>query len=145
MVNRVPPHGEPAPLSRSSLVLIVEDDADLAEAVGHVVRQLGHRVLTAFSGIHASELLEHAKPNLAVLDLGLPDQDGCTLAIAMRARFGADVRLVALTGYSGNAVFERAKKAGFDAFLRKPATCEELERQALSAVGAVGAIGECGC
>jgi CheY-like chemotaxis protein len=134
MIDRVPRDGAHAPSSRSSrLVLVVEDDEDMGEAVAYLFRELGHRVLLASSGMHANELLEHARPHLALLDLGLPDEDGCSIAIAMRARFGTDVRLVALTGYTGSEMREKARMAGFDAFLRKPVTCAELEEQVLSA------------
>jgi CheY-like chemotaxis protein len=134
MVNRFHPNGAHPPLSASSrLVLIVEDDEDVRDAIAELLRELGHLVLSASSGAGAVEVLERAVPNLVLLDLGLADQDGCTLAAAMRASFGPHVRLVALTGYSGTDVRERARIAGFDAFLTKPVTCDELQKQVLSA------------
>jgi CheY-like chemotaxis protein len=126
-------HRSPAPLGRTRLVLIVEDDEDSAEALGEVLIHLGHRVLKAASASRAIELLDESTPNVVLLDLGLPDEDGCTLATAIRARLGtAAVRLVALTGFSGIEARERARIAGFDAFLTKPVTWEKLETEVLS-------------
>jgi CheY-like chemotaxis protein len=108
-------------------VLIVEDDDDSREMLGEWVSALGHRQLRA---ANAEEALRHAlasRPDLALIDLGLPDVDGYEVARRLRAAAGESIRLIALTGYSDGASRQTADQAGFDDFVVKPVMPEVLE------------------
>lgn len=113
--------------SASKCVLIVEDDDDSREMLGEWVSALGHRQVGA---ANAEEALRHAlasRPDLALIDLGLPDIDGYEVARRLRAAAGPSIRLVALTGYSDGVSRQTANQAGFDDFVVKPVMPEVLE------------------
>lgn len=112
-------------------VLIVEDDDDSREMLGELVASYGHLAVPA---ANADEALAHVrlqKPDLAFIDLGLPQLGGCELArllrLAMADTPGLKTRLVALTGYSDREMRESAGAAGFDAYVVKPIMPEALE------------------
>ncbi|WP_229507722.1 ATP-binding protein [Massilia sp. Dwa41.01b] len=118
------PAGQPG--VRTS-VLVVDDNIDAAATTALILQGLGHEVHVAHSGAEALAVFERSRPAVAILDIGLPDMDGHALAAAMRAH--ADVpapRLVALTGYGQQADIDRARQAGFDLHLTKPATLDDL-------------------
>ena len=112
-------------------VLLVDDNEDAAVAGALLLRHLGHAVRVAHSAAEARALALAEAPEVAILDIGLPDMDGHGLAAALRADLGAAgsrgvLRLVALTGYGQQADVARALAAGFDVHLTKPATIEAL-------------------
>lgn len=106
-------------------VLIVDDYPDTAEAAGELLRTAGHECWSATSGADALAVAEAFGPELAILDIGLPDINGCELVGALRARLAKrPPYFVAMTGWSG--AVKRARDAGFDHFLLKPAGREQL-------------------
>jgi CheY-like chemotaxis protein len=107
-------------------ILVVEDCQDNAEMLVELLQQLGHRVRTAPTASSAFELLKQSLPDVVLLDLDLPDMDGCEIAKMIRAEHGTRIRILAVTGFSGDAPRERAREAGFDAFVVKPYRIEEL-------------------
>ena len=112
-------------------VLLVDDNQDAATSTATLLRQLGHSVRVAHSAAQARALALVDMPDVAILDIGLPDMDGYALAAFLRADGGAaaaGLRLVALTGYGQAADVARARVAGFDVHLTKPATGEALQR-----------------
>lgn len=115
----------------SRCVLIVEDDDDSREMLGELISSYGHRPLPAANAAEALACARDQRPDLALIDLGLPEIDGCELArllrLAMVERPGQQTRLVALTGYSDGATRESAGAAGFDAYVVKPIMPEALE------------------
>jgi CheY-like chemotaxis protein len=117
-------------------VLIVEDDDDVRDVLGELVAALGLEPLPAAT---AEEAIEHATQSpvaVALVDLGLPLVDGYEVARRLRASaWGAEMRLVALTGYSDQETRRHAAAAGFDHFLVKPADPAAIE-QALVATPA---------
>ena len=115
---------QPAP---GKQVLVVDDNVDAAEMTALILEQFGHAVRVAHSAATALETLEHYRPAVVILDIGLPDMDGYALAAAIR-RKGAAPRLVALTGYGQKTDVDRAAGAGFDLHLTKPATLDDLAR-----------------
>lgn len=123
----------PLPAPKASLptaarqVLVVDDNVDAATTTALVLEQFGHEVRVAHSAAEALDAVRRGAPDVAILDIGLPDMDGYALAAAIR-RTGAAPRLVALTGYGQKSDVERATEAGFDLHLTKPASLEELER-----------------
>lgn len=115
----------------SRCVLIVEDDDDSREMLGELVMSFGHRPLAAANADEALTCVVEQRPDLALIDIGLPDVDGCELArrlrVVIRDTPGLNTRLVALTGYSDVAMREMAGAAGFDAYVVKPIMPEALE------------------
>jgi signal transduction histidine kinase len=122
---------QPAPAARlpagARQVLVVDDNIDAAMTTALVLEQFGHAVRVAHSAAEALDAVRRHAPDVAILDIGLPDMDGHALAAAIR-RSGAAPRLVALTGYGQKSDVERAAEAGFDLHLTKPASLEDLER-----------------
>jgi CheY-like chemotaxis protein len=119
-------------------VLLVEDDEDVAEVVGVMLRSIGHVVARAGGGRDALTMVPAFDPEIAFIDLGLPDMDGFEVARALRVV--ADRRrplICALTGSAHPKAWEEAAEAGFDQYLVKPTTSRELsmviERHATTA------------
>ncbi len=108
-------------------VLLVDDNADAAAVTGALLEHLGHVVWVAGTGAQAILAAGRHAPDVAMLDIGLPDMDGYTLAARLREDAPA-LRLVALTGYGQKADVAQAAGAGFDLHLTKPATLEDLQR-----------------
>jgi CheY-like chemotaxis protein len=113
----------PVPPSR---ILIVEDNDDGREALATLLRQRGHEVLEASTAQQALDVAAAQRPDVAFLDIGLPDHDGYAVAVALRESLGQQVPLVALTGYGQPADRERARGVGFDAHLLKPVTPDQI-------------------
>jgi len=115
-------------------LLIVDDNEDAAETLSELLRFEGHEVVTAHNGADALRILETYLPEVALLDIGLPDMSGHELArqIHRDARTRA-IRLIALTGFGREPDRERARDAGFADHLTKPvdidALLESLQRQ----------------
>jgi CheY-like chemotaxis protein len=108
-----------APL-RSRCVLIVDDDDDSRELLQELLQLSGHKALCAGSAAAALGCVVDNEPDLALIDLSLPDGDGCEVARQLRAKLGSEIRLVALTGYSDPGTRQKAHAAGFDRFVVKP-------------------------
>jgi two-component system, sensor histidine kinase len=115
----------------SRSVLIVEDDDDSREMLGELISAFGHQPLPAANAAEALACARDRKPDVALIDIGLPEIDGCELArllrLAMAEAPGFHTRLVALTGYSDGPTRETAGAAGFDAYVVKPIMPEALE------------------
>jgi len=102
-------------------ILIVDDNVDAAETLAELLRVLGYDVRCAHHPEAALDTLESYAAELALLDIGLPGQDGYQLAAAIRQRpIGQAIKLVALTGYGADEDRARALAAGFDDHLVKP-------------------------
>jgi two-component system, chemotaxis family, CheB/CheR fusion protein len=109
-------------------VLIIDDNADSAEALALLARSWGHEVAIAHDGPGALALAENFAPESVLVDIGLPGMDGYELARRFREqpRY-RDLVLVALTGYGREEDRSAARAAGFDDHLVKPAEIETLE------------------
>jgi len=115
--------------------LIVDDDADSAELLVQLLEMHGHQALSVHSASQAVAAAAAFQPEVAILDVGLPDMSGYDLAQLLRKTEGlAECKLIAVTGYSGEAVLARSKKAGFDLHLVKPVDLDLLARSVLSDV-----------
>ena len=106
-------------------VLVVDDDPDAADSTGTLLTLYGHTPRVARSCAEALAAADEFTPDVALLDLGLPDGDGAALAGAMRARLGRRPVLVAVTGFQGRDA--DARRAGFDHVFLKPLDPRELE------------------
>ena len=110
-------------------ILVVDDNEDAASMLASGLSAYGHDVRTAPDGPTALELLDGWKPEVAVLDLGLPVMDGYQLArrLSDQCQPGG-ARLIAVTGYGQQQDRSRSADAGFAAHLVKPVDIEELQR-----------------
>jgi two-component system CheB/CheR fusion protein len=116
-------------------IVIVEDQADARRMLQLLLEVDGRVVHTAQNGLEGAEMIERLRPDLAIVDLGLPVMSG--FEVARRIRANADlsaVRLVALSGYGQDSDVQAALEAGFDEHLTKPPDPQRLE-QALTACG----------
>jgi len=101
-------------------VLIVEDSPDARDSLRVILETAGHSVLIAEDGLQGLQQLTRARPDVAFIDIGLPNMDGYEVARRARSQ-GARTLLVALTGYGLAEDQSLARAAGFDAHLTKPA------------------------
>ena len=101
-------------------VLIVEDNPDARDMLRTVLEIDGHRVTTAEDGLAGVELAISTRPEIALVDIGLPGIDGYEVARRLRQHLGDGVVLVALTGYGQPEDRRQARAAGFDTHLTKP-------------------------
>jgi CheY-like chemotaxis protein len=102
-------------------ILIVDDNADAADSLALLLEVDGHQTQAVFSPIDALAHLESFRPEVILLDIGLPVMDGYALAQRIReSPYGAATKLVALTGYGQAEDVSRARAAGFDEHMVKP-------------------------
>jgi CheY-like chemotaxis protein len=110
-------------------IALIEDDADARCAMRRLLELEGHSVQDAESGPAGVDLVLASRPDLALIDLGLPGLDGYQVAQVIRAAAGGgDVFLIALTGYGQPEDRRRALAAGFNAHLVKPTTLADIRR-----------------
>jgi signal transduction histidine kinase len=109
-------------------ILVVDDNLDAARGLQDLLELSGHDVAAVHSASAALDSFAAAQPEVAIIDIGLPDMNGYQLAAALRARSRGALRLIALTGYGQGADKRRAEAAGFDLHLTKPAGIAELQR-----------------
>ena len=113
---------------RRRRVLIVDDNRDAADSLGALLQMLGAEVRVVHSGPSALETLERFKPEIAFLDIGMPEMDGYEVARRIRGmQQWRELRLVALTGWGQERDRRQSKAAGFDQHLIKPADVSALQ------------------
>jgi len=127
-----------APLVRPTVagkVLVVDDNADAREMVAAALELDGWATIEAADAASAMEVARRERPDVALLDIGLPDVDGYELARQLRALPElAEMRLIALTGYGQSTDRAESAVAGFDVHLTKPVPLDQL-RAALQPEG----------
>ena len=104
-------------------VLVVDDNADAAEMLCAALGGAGHVVASALNGLDAISIAKQFDPEVAILDIGLPDVTGYELARHLRTEHPS-IRLIALTGYGQVTDVNAAKDAGFDVHRAKPLETE---------------------
>ena len=109
-------------------ILVVDDDADIREALRALLELRGHRVAEAPDGATALQLAEANKPDIVILDIGLPAVDGFEVAERLSSLPGTTPFVIGLSGFAQDKDFARARHGGFDAYLSKPAGVDELLR-----------------
>jgi signal transduction histidine kinase/CheY-like chemotaxis protein len=117
-----PPGREPAwGLASSLRILVVDDNRDTADSLAMLLRSSGSEVRTAYDGLEALEVANDFRPDVGLLDIGLPKADGHEVARRLRMEsWGKRMRLIAITGWSSEADRARSADAGFDHHLVKP-------------------------
>ncbi|MDC0711295.1 ATP-binding protein [Stigmatella sp. ncwal1] len=126
-----PPGASPQPCAafHKQRILLVEDSADIRASLTEFLEDLGHEVTAAKDGLEGVERLLALRPDVALIDVGLPGIDGYEVARRVRAEPGGEqLYLVALTGYGGPEAKAKAERAGFDLHLTKPVNIDELPR-----------------
>jgi PAS domain S-box-containing protein len=119
----------PAPLR----VLVVDDNADAADSLVALLEALGHTAWVARDGPEGLQRALEVRPDLVLLDIGLPGMSGYEVARAIRRDQGVrQIVLIALTGWGAQSDQQQSHEAGFDQHLTKPVSLEALE-QALAA------------
>jgi CheY-like chemotaxis protein/two-component sensor histidine kinase len=102
-------------------ILIADDNQDALESLALMLRMEGHEVFCASDGEEALALAGLRRPEIVVLDVGMPKLDGCEVARRIRAEtWGRGAVLVALTGWGQDIDRKRSREAGFDLHLVKP-------------------------
>ena len=106
-------------------VLLVEDDAIVADVLIGMLQAQGHRVIHAGHALAAMTEIKTRSFDIALLDLDLPGMDGLALVHHLRAQ-GWTLPMIAITARADSGAESETRAAGFDAFLRKPLTGEAL-------------------
>jgi PAS domain S-box-containing protein len=110
-------------------VLLVDDNIDAMEMMGFLLHEMGHDAVTTHDASNIVPLALRHRPQVIVLDIGLPNVDGYELArMIKRHPELSHTRLVAHTGYGSPEDRKKAREAGFDAHLVKPAELADLEK-----------------
>jgi PAS domain S-box-containing protein len=129
-VPGLPPRAEPgiAVLPGALRILVVDDNLDAAELLATTAQMMGHVARVAHDGPAGLRIAAAFRPDLALLDIGLPVMDGYELARHLRKLPGLEaIRLIAVTGYSQEADRAQAAAAGFEQHLVKPIRLEQLQ------------------
>jgi PAS domain S-box-containing protein len=125
---------EPEAVERRRL-LVVDDLEDSADSLSLHLEMLGHDVHTAYGGQQALEMAERLRPDVVLLDLGMPEPNGFEVCSRLRAEpWGRKAFLIALTGWGQDEDRRRTADAGFDMHLVKPVDTVQL-RRALASIG----------
>jgi len=110
-------------------VLIVDDNEDAANSLALLLKLGGHETASVYTAVDALRHASVFRPDVVLLDIGLPGMDGYEVAQKMRELPGLrDIRLVAVTGYGRSDDRLRAREAGFDDHMTKPVDYAVLER-----------------
>lgn len=108
-------------------ILVADDNVDAAESLGLVIRMWNHEVCVAQSGRAALEMALRDRPDVCILDIGMPGMSGYEVARRIRNQpWGGGTVLFALTGWGQSEDVERAKAAGFDEHMTKPVDLARL-------------------
>lgn len=116
-----------APAPRKSRILVVDDNVDGADSLAVLLRLGGHEVSLAHDGPAALDMAHAFKPEVILLDIGLPGMDGFEVAKRLRTReANQETVIVAVTGYGRDEDRNRSREAGFDHHLVKPVSFDAL-------------------
>lgn len=121
------PAQQPKP-GKALRILVVDDNVDTAESLAMLLRLSGHDVKTEHTGLKGLQLAVSQKPDVVLMDIGLPGMDGCQVAERIREHEDlANMRLIAISGYGQEADQRRCEKAGFSHHLVKPVDPAKLQ------------------
>jgi CheY-like chemotaxis protein len=110
-------------------ILVVDDNRDAAESTAMMLRMTGHETEIAYDGLEAVQAAAAFRPDIVLLDIGLPKMNGYEVARHIRKQpWGKGMALIALTGWGQEEDKRRALEAGFDHHLTKPVEAVALEK-----------------
>jgi PAS domain S-box-containing protein len=114
---------------RERRVLVVDDNRDGAESLAMMLKLLGSEIATAHDGLDAVEQAERFRPEVILMDIGMPRMNGLEATQRIREQsWGRPITIIALTGWGQDADRERAREAGCDGHLVKPVSLPDLEK-----------------
>ena len=116
----------PAAKAKARRVLVVDDNQDAADSLAMLLGVRGEEVRIAYDGAKALEVERDFKPDVVLLDIGLPAVSGYDVAERIRGRRGDKVLIVAITGWGQEKDLRRAEEAGIDHHFTKPVDFEAL-------------------
>lgn len=108
-------------------IVVVEDNADVRDLLRLKLHRLGHEVHAVADGVAGAQTIIDHRPDLALVDIGLPGIDGYEVASRVRKEIGTGVVLVAVSGFGQPEDKRRAHDAGFDDHITKPADVSDIE------------------
>ena len=110
-------------------VLVVDDNADAAATLELLLKSLGHETRVAYDGFEALRVAPRFRPDIVLLDIGMPGLDGYEVARRLRSlKRERPFRIVAVTGWGQDADRQKSREAGFDVHLVKPVEPKDLAR-----------------
>jgi CheY-like chemotaxis protein len=116
------------PLPRRHRVLVVDDSLDMVQSMALLLRDMGHEVDFAINGHAAMEVARRFRPDVVLMDIGLPDADGLDIARKLKNEPGGKrLRILAITGRTGTVDALRSYDAGCEEHLLKPLDPQVLE------------------
>lgn len=114
--------------NKGKRILVVDDNVDAAESAGEILRLLGNEVSVVHDGLAAVAAVDEWRPEVVLLDIGLPGIDGYEVARRVRgSAHGKGVMLIALTGWGQDQDKQRTSDTGFDLHWVKPVGLEKLK------------------
>jgi len=126
--RRVRPPSKANGHDKARRILVADDNADAATAMAEVLGAVGHDVRTARDGLQAIEIAEHFRPDLILLDIGMPRLDGFETCRRIRqSPWGRNVAIYAVTGWGQASDRKRTREAGFNAHLVKPVSISTIQ------------------
>jgi CheY-like chemotaxis protein len=115
------PRANPAPSIPPRSILVADDNKDAAFSLVSLLKYAGHQTHVAYDGREAFELAQRVRPQVILLDIGMPNMSGHDACRAIRQQpWSRGVRIIALTGWGTQQDLEKSRQAGFDAHLVKP-------------------------
>jgi PAS domain S-box-containing protein len=126
MVSSTVSHVTPEPASQRR-ILIVDDNIDSADSLAMLLEITGNQTYIAHDGVEAIESIEKYRPEVVLLDIGLPKLDGHEVCRRIREQpWGKDIRIIALTGWGQDDDRRKSEDAGFNGHLVKPVDYDKL-------------------
>jgi CheY-like chemotaxis protein len=108
-------------------VVVIDDVSDAADALALALQVDGYDVRTAHNGVEALALIEVYRPHCVLLDIEMPQMDGCELSRQLRQRYGDDIVLVAVTGWGKDNLRVAESFGRVDHYLQKPIDYAKLQ------------------
>lgn len=126
--------GEPVSAPRRR-ILVVDDNTDGAQSLALMLEIMGNEIQTAHDGLEAVSAAQAFRPDVILMDIGMPKMNGFDACRAIRAEaWGQDIIMVAQTGWGQEEDKQKARQAGFDLHMTKPVDPTELDRMMLDVV-----------
>jgi CheY-like chemotaxis protein len=108
-------------------ILVADDNADSADSLAKLLRLSGHEVHTTYDGMEALEAVQSLRPEVVLLDIGMPKLNGHDVCRSIREQpWSLEVTVIAVSGWGDEQARQRALQAGFDVHLTKPVNHREL-------------------
>jgi CheY-like chemotaxis protein len=119
----------PTATVRRSRILVADDNTDAADSLAMILEMAGHDVRVVHDGRAALSVAQSFRPDIVLLDIGMPQLNGYEVAQALRQEpWGGNITLIALTGWGQESDRLKAMDAGFDRHLTKPVDPDTLEQ-----------------